>query len=1087
VDRPAAYLETGVQLPAVAADTQLTMRNRAWIAYPVAAVLAMAVYFSAGHNSYLFNVIGLCSPILILVAVQIHKPERRWPWYLIALGQFVFIAGDVVSYNYEKFNGALPSIFPMPEGEVPFPGPADGLYLAVYPLLVAGVILMIRARTAARDRASLIDSLLVAIGVGTISYVFLIAPYTQIADLDLKTKLTAMAYPAMDLFLAAAAIRLAVGAGRKVPAFYLMMAAVVALFVTDAIYGWLGLYRDGYQPGTGNLEAGWMAFYVLLGMAALHPSMRMLTERAPALEERLGFGRLTLLAAAAITPPVLRIVQTYRGEDVDRYVLAGVSMVLFLLVVTRMAGLIRLQERSATRERALRQAGATLVTATSSEGIHQAAIEAARALAGGGAAIRMCEEPDESSDELIVVTAAGGDRDVVGVTFPLSVVQDSRRQKLLQREAYVVRMQESTLQEPLALHADEDGSVFVAPLFIKDELHGLMVVATPTLMPGSVADSLRALSSQVALALESAALTQDLVMKQSEARFASLVKNSSDVVTVIEPDTTVRYASPSTARVLGYEPSALEGTRLAELLHADDRTRALTFLTSTVDAEGHPGLLEFRMKHSDGTYLHTETLRTSLLHDPNVHGIVLNTRDISERKQFEEQLSHQAFHDSITGLANRALFRDRVLHAIERQQRDHKPVAVLFMDLDDFKTVNDSMGHAAGDQLLNEVGERLRGQLRAADTAARLGGDEFAILLEDGGDGIQAVEVADRIMAAFDDPFTIDDKEFYVRGSLGIALSDAEMEASAGEEGAEELLRNADVAMYMAKENGKGRYQMFEPAMHETALKRLELKADLQRAMDHDEFTLHYQPVMELETGRVSGVEALIRWIHPTRGMVPPLDFIPLAEETGLIVPIGRWVLRTACEEAKRLQIEYSGMSLHMAVNLSARQVQRPEIVDDVRTILEETRLDPSLLILEITESVMMQDMELSIARLTELKDLGVQLAIDDFGTGYSSLNYVRRFPVDILKVDKSFIDGVSEGGEASALTAAVIELASILNLKPVAEGIERADQLQRLLELHCDLGQGFLFAKPLQTEDLRAMLNERVQMQAEADLLANG
>jgi EAL domain-containing protein (putative c-di-GMP-specific phosphodiesterase class I) len=337
-----------------------------------------------------------------------------------------------------------------------------------------------------------------------------------------------------------------------------------------------------------------------------------------------------------------------------------------------------------------------------------------------------------------------------------------------------------------------------------------------------------------------------------------------------------------------------------------------------------------------------------------------------------------------------------------------------------------------------------------------------------------------------EEPFLLEKKEVFVRASLGIAV--VEGENARGADGVEELLRNADVAMYMAKENGKGRYQVFESAMHDTALKRLELKADLQRALEHDEFQLYYQPVIELESGRISGVEALIRWIHPVRGLVPPLDFIPLAEETGLIVPIGRWVLRVACESAVLLQERFpSDPLLHMAVNLSARQLQRPEIVDEVRSILQETGLPPHTLILEITESVMMADMELSIARLTELKGLGVKLAIDDFGTGYSSLNYVRRFPVDILKVDKSFIDGVSEGGESSALTAAVIELAGILNLKPVAEGIERADQLQRLLELNCDLGQGFFFAKPLPSADLQTLLTERRQMEAEAAALANG
>jgi len=312
-----------------------------------------------------------------------------------------------------------------------------------------------------------------------------------------------------------------------------------------------------------------------------------------------------------------------------------------------------------------------------------------------------------------------------------------------------------------------------------------------------------------------------------------------------------------------------------------------------------------------------------------------------------------------------------------------------------------------------------------------------------------------------------------VRASIGIAA------ARPGEVGApksgEELMRNADVAMYMAMEAGKGRYQLFEPAMHDTALRRLELKADLQRAIDNDEFVLYYQPVIELETGAIIGLEALIRWNHPERGLVPPLEFIPLAEETGLIVPIGGWVIKESCRQAvllhDRLPME---PPLHMAVNLSARQLQRQEIVGEIEEILTETGLDPGLLILEITESVMMKDVKLSVQRLTELKEIGVKLAVDDFGTGYSSLNYIQQFPVDILKVDKSFVDAVSTDPRKSALTATIIKLASDLELLPVAEGIERADQLEQLLDLHCDLGQGFYFAKPLPMEGIDELLAAR-------------
>ena len=1048
------------------------MRNKAWFLYPCGAALATAVYFVTGHPSFLFNLIGLSSPIVILIAVRMHQPSDKMPWYLFALGQALFITGDVIAYNYEKLFGS----------PLPYPSIADIAYLSVYPCLVVGLFLLIRQRRSAGDRGSLIDAAMISIGIGTLSWVFLITPYITDQSLALSVKAVSMGYPLMDILLIAFAVRLAIGAGKKDPSFYLMTTAIASLFVTDAIYGWMGVHTP-YTPGSGLLEIGWIAFYVLFGAAALHPSMRSISESPADTEVRVGAWRLTLLASASLLAPLAQAVQLWTQNDVSNLpIILGATITLFVLAVVRMSGLVRRQQQSTDREKALRQAGASLVTATSRSAIHDAATQAAISLAGAAAAIRMCEQP-EAGGALAVVASSGGLADATGIEFSLDILQEWKLQRLLDRDAYVVTLPESTLRDPLLLQTSAEGAVFVAPLFMKDELHGIMVVASDQAMPASVADSLRALSSQVALALESATLTEDLLLQQSEARFASLVKNSTDVVTVIEHDTVVRYASPSAARVFGYEPAELEGMKFSDLVGQEDRTKVLAFLMASNEGDGHTAIMEFKIQGKTGEAFFAETLRTSLLHDDNVRGIVLNTRDISERKEFEEQLKHQAFHDPVTNLANRSLFTDRVEHAVERQERDHKPIAVLFMDIDDFKTINDSLGHAAGDQLLAGVGDRLKATLRAADTAARLGGDEFAILLDldDDGEGVQAADVADRIMQMLEEPFTLEGKEVYVRASVGIAVAEGEQPIQP-----EEILRNADVAMYMAKERGKGCYQVFEPEMHDTALKRLEMKADLQRALEHDEFVLYYQPVIELETGRVSGVEALIRWMHPARGMVPPLDFIPLAEETGLIVPIGRWVLRTATIYAKALQDAYPmDPPFHMAVNLSARQLVRPEIVDEVRDILEETGLDPHSLILEITESVMMQDMELSIERLTELKSLGVQLAIDDFGTGYSSLNYVRRFPVDILKVDKSFIDGVSEGGESSALTAAVIELAAILGLKPVAEGIERADQLQRLLELHCDLGQGYFFAKPLPGTDLESLLTERRDMQSEIEAIA--
>jgi len=1039
------------------------MKRRAWLLYLFGGVATLLAFlFVPGmRQGWLFNAIALSSPVAIVIAVRMWKPEVRTPWYLFALGLSFFVAGDVITYNYDTFFGT----------ELPFPSIGDVAYLSVYPCLIAGILLLVRRRNPGRDRESVIDSLIVAIGVGVVSWVFLMAPTAADSAATLGQKLVSMGYPFMDLILLTVVVRLVIGGGRRGMSFYLLPAAALALFITDFVYSYISVQGLVYDQ-SGYLEAGWGTFYLLWGAAALHPSMRHLSDRAPDQEIRVTRRRLLLLGAASLVPQAIRAIQLLREEATDLWVITISTTTLFILVVTRMAGLVHKLELSFGREKALRTAGASLVTATNREGIYTSAMEAVRTLAGQGDARLLARSDTDQQDVFTVVAASEGREDVVGRSVDMMLSEETRR-ALLERRSHTTALV-SELERSLELDTNTT-SVLTVPLFLKGELNALLVVAAPDRLPKSTSDGLEALFSQVALALESVALTEDLVRRQSEARFSSLVQNSSDVVMVVDADSTIRFMSPSVERVFGYGASELESTKLTMLIHPEDKANVLQFLTTGSGREGdtHPALTEFRIRHQDDFWLHVETLRTNLMHDENVKGIVLNTRDVSERKAFEEQLAHQAFHDSVTGLANRALFKDRVEHALERQGRDGEPVSVLFMDLDDFKTINDSLGHAAGDRLLGEVGDRVKNTLRQADTAARLGGDEFAILLEDGGDGIDAAEVAARILASLEGPFHLESKEVFVRASIGIASAD--YARSAGPEGAEELLRNADVAMYMAKEAGKGRYQVFEPAMHDTALKRLELKADLQRAVDNGEFVLHYQPVIELETGRIEGLEALLRWMHPQRGMVPPLDFIPLAEETGLIVPIGRWVLREACMRARDLQRRFqTNPPLHMAVNLSARQLQRPEIVGEIAETLMETGLEPSSLVLEITESVMMQDMDLSIQRLAELKELGVKLAVDDFGTGYSSLNYIRRFPVDILKVDKSFVDGVNLGGEESALTAAIIELAGILKLRPVAEGIERADQLEKLLDLKCDLGQGYYFAKPLPLEGIDELLTTR-------------
>ena len=783
------------------------MKSRAWLLYLGGGIAALLGFLFLPHlrQGWVFNLISLSSPVAIVVAVRMWKPNARAPWYLFALGQTFFVIGDVITYNYNDFFGT----------DLPYPSIGDVAYLLVYPCLVGGLLLLIRRRNPGRDRDSVIDSMIVAIGVGTMQWVFLMSPVAHDSASTLLQKLVGMAYPFMDLVLLTVVIRLAMGAGKKAPSLYLMGAAALSLFLTDTLYTYISVQGLVYNQ-SGYLEAGWGIFYLLWGAAALHPSMRNLSDKAPDVERGMSKLRLLLLGGASLIAPGVMLIQLSRaGRRGHARPDRGVGHAVRPgrppdVGAGPAAGTVHAPREGPAQRRCRARHGDE-----PGEHLHGH-------VAGGARARGRRRRPAAAGRDRRrrgCVPGGGGRRREPRASraraVSLSILPQWKRDRLQSHRSYEVPTEEAELANSLGMPAN--ATFFLnAPLFMKEELQGVLVVAGPASVPRAIRDSIEALSSQVALALDSALTTEILLIRQSEARFSSLVQNSSDVVMVVEADSTIRYMSPSVERVLGHAPGELEGTKLTVLIHPDDRAGVLQFLTSGGrEGDAHPGLTEFRMKHRDDFWLHVETLRTNLMHDENVKGIVLNTRDVSERKAFEEQLQHQAFHDAVTGLANRALFKDRVEHMIERQARDNLPVSILFMDLDDFKTINDSLGHAAGDRMLAEVGERLKNSLRQADTAARLGGDEFAILLEDGGDGVDAAEVAARILASLEGPFHLEGKEVFARASIGIATADAR---TGGPEGAEELLRNADVAMYMAKEAGKGRYQVFEPAMHDTAL-----------------------------------------------------------------------------------------------------------------------------------------------------------------------------------------------------------------------------------------------------------------------------
>ncbi|HEX5823458.1 MAG TPA: extracellular solute-binding protein [Candidatus Limnocylindrales bacterium] len=540
---------------------------------------------------------------------------------------------------------------------------------------------------------------------------------------------------------------------------------------------------------------------------------------------------------------------------------------------------------------------------------------------------------------------------------------------------------------------------------------------------------------------------------QLGANAVALVRETSSASIVLAPDGRVRFASATAAELLGYRRGILAGGSLRDLVAQADSAAILDLVN------GPPGTrtsLDCRFRMGNGDWLSVELDVANLAADPDVAGLVVSIHDVTRWKVLEESLTQLAFHDSLTHLPNRALFIDRLEHALGRRRRHASGTAVLFVDLDDFKTVNDSLGHVEADAVLALVAERLLAAIRPEDTAGRLGGDEFAILLDDV-DEEHAATVAARALAALEPPFVLAQRQIRIGGSIGIAHSAAGLTRST------DMLRAADIAMYHAKESGKNQYRLFDPSMQDASTERLSLGVDMRGAVERGEFILHYQPIVNLPDGGVVAMEALVRWMHPERGLISPLEFIAIAEKTGLMIPLGEFVVREACRQARAWQLARPGQPpVVVNVNLSGVQLQHPGLVAAVSLALEDSGLPPELLMLEITESVMARETEATARRLRQLKGLGVGLAIDDFGTGYSSLSYLRRFPIQVVKIDKSFVDGIEADASAQALARGIVQLAHSLKTTTVAEGVETEAQMKRLIRMGCDRAQGFFFARPM-------------------------
>jgi diguanylate cyclase (GGDEF)-like protein/PAS domain S-box-containing protein len=716
----------------------------------------------------------------------------------------------------------------------------------------------------------------------------------------------------------------------------------------------------------------------------------------------------------------------------------------------RLTGLARAQAGHAARESALRELSERLVAAKDEPDVRSEAFDAIISIAAG--AVIGCAitdgKPDRAEVQAATVPA------LVGSTLDVEVLgKDGDRHRVLVTGG-------EALPESFA-HAHWTRLLLATPGGPDEEV----LLAHDRALSVDLLATLDGVAGELAMALERVYLTRLTNEASTQARFRSLIQSASDVILVALPTGSLRSETPSITTLLGYQPGAVATLRIIDLLDDNDAERAATLLESMLSgSRAGPIRTQWRVRHAEGRWLDMEVIANDLSSDRNIGGIVLTLRDVSDRTRLEEELRHRAFHDSLTDLANRALLMDRVEHALRR----NVAVSLLILDLDDFKLINDKLGHDGGDQMLVQIGQRLRECLRSGDTAARLGGDEFAVCVESGGgSGSEAGLLASRILDAFRLPFTLNGAEVNARLSIGVAT------AVAGGRDAADVLRNADLALYAAKSAGKNVVRFFEPGLHKAVLARLERRDDLERAVALGQLRVYYQPIVRLADGDLIGFEALVRWQHPVLGLLSPDEFISVAEESGIIVPLGGWVLEQSCVDLSRWQRGrvHRENPLHVSVNVSPRQLQAPQFAEDVRASLRRHSLDPAALTLEITESVLLHDVDVVMARLVELHDIGLTLALDDFGTGYSSLSYLHRFPIGVIKIDRSFVQRMEEDDGLTILDA-IVALAKSLNLDLIAEGIELVSQARQLQVLGCTYGQGFFFGRPMPGEHIERVIS---------------
>ncbi len=1020
-------------------------------AYAAWMILLAVVYATLpGLRAPAWGLLALSGVAALVAGPAVHRPARRAGWLLLAAGSLCFAVGQL---SFLVVTGVR-------HAAVPFPSAVDAFYLASYPCYAAGLLLFIRRRSAGRDRRSLLDALTLTAGLALLCWLFVIVPALDRGTLTWPQKTIAVIFPVGDVVVLAMLTRLVAPGGWRTRSIQLLGLGGVALLGSDIAFSVLHLHGS-FGTGTG-VFLGWAVFYLAWGAAALHPSMTELTAPVARPDARSSRLRLTLLLLSSLIAPAVLLAEGIDRGLPDAAVIAVCSAVVYVLVVSRLADAAASFREALARAEVLRMASVSLASAITVE-------QAARALRAAIAPLMATPRPPPA----LLAVRDGRTARVVGPDpghLPEGLAEAWL--SLLSGPAPQLRpaaglggaagpggaagdpaAEEYILLSPLALKDRPSGDPLIGALAVfgtRQELAGL-------------AGTLEVLARQAALVVERVLLSREVIRRNSEAYFRTLVHDTSDVILIVDDDGRIRYATPSARGIFGNVP--VDGEYLWDLVQPDERAEIARALAEMRGGSGADIDEDWRITARDGSYVEVEVRCSDLRGEPTVGGLVLTLRDVTEQRQLERELKYRAFHDSLTGMPNRVLFQERVVSAMARARRTDAIVGVLFIDLDDFKMINDTLGHSVGDELLVAAGMRLSALSTGRGTTARLSGDTFGLLVEDEVDGAAVENLAQGVVLAFAEPFSLAIGSAIVTVTVGVATSEDATSPS-------DVVRHADLALYAAKAAGKRQWRRYQPVLSAGMMRRHELQAALDAAVANSAFTLVYQPIVELSTGAVAGFEALLRWPHPEWGMVQPDQFITLAEETGHIVPLGAWVLQQATADVARWQQRARGHPpVYVSVNVAARQLRDPGFVEAVRRRLTESGLAPSSLVLELTESGLLRPDQRLQADLDELKGMGIRLAIDDFGTGYSSLSYLRELPIDLLKVDKSFVDGIAVSTQRLALVEVIVRIAKTLQLTVIAEGIESEVQRDLLVSMGCRYGQGYLMATPMPPDEAEELL----------------